>query len=306
MSNKPRRVYNPFYIVFDAFRNLWRHRATGIASVLVLTSCLILLGAFGLLIRNIDVNVEKLGLLNEIVVFVDYDTTPEQLQVITEDIKSLDNVTYVKYVSKDEGFESMKDTYPDYEELFDDIAASGDNPLPDSFIVSYKDTAGANKLEYDLLRIEGVMKVNNRVDYAATIESFKSGLSFVFVWFFALLLAVSVFVIFNTVKLAVHGRRDEISIMRFIGATKGYIIAPFVIEGVTIGFISAMLAFFIDMGIYNYVVKTSQAGTSQLSAMFTLIPYSDMRAQLLAVFLLLGIVTGVVASIVSLHKNLSN
>ncbi|MGM9642674.1 MAG: permease-like cell division protein FtsX, partial [Eubacteriales bacterium] len=145
-SNKSRRFYNPFYIVFDAFRNLWRHRATGIASVLVLTSCLILLGAFGLLIRNIDVNVEKLGLLNEIVVFVDYDTTPEELQIITEDIKALDNVTYVKYISKEEGFESMKDTYPDYEELFDDIAESGDNPLPDSFIVSYKDTAGANKL----------------------------------------------------------------------------------------------------------------------------------------------------------------
>ncbi|MGM9643248.1 MAG: FtsX-like permease family protein, partial [Eubacteriales bacterium] len=129
---------------------------------------------------------------------------------------------------------------------------------------------------------------------------------FVFVWFFALLLAVSVFVIFNTVKLAVHGRRTEISIMRFIGATKGYIIAPFVIEGVTIGFLSAMIAFFADMGLYNYVVRAAEGGTSQLSAMFTLIPYSDMQAELLATFLILGIVTGVVASIVSLHKNLSN
>lgn len=309
MNNSPKRTarfYNPFYMIFDAFRNLWRHRVTGIASVLVLSSCLILLGAFGLLIRNIDVNIEKLGLLNEIVVFADYDVTPEKLQVITEDIKALDNVTYVDFISKESGFESMKETYPDYAALFDSIEQSGDNPLADSFIVTYKSTAGANKLEYDLLQIDGVMKVNNRVDYAAAIENFKSGASFIFAWFFVLLLAVSLFVIFNTVKLAVHGRRTEISIMRFIGATKFYIITPFLIEGVVIGVVSALIAFFADMGIYSYVASSMEGGTSQLLDMFTLVPYSDMSMEFLIVFILLGTVTGIVASIVSLHKNLSN
>ena len=309
MNNTPKRTvhfYNPFYLIYDAFRNLWRHRVTGIASILVLSSCLILLGAFGLLIRNVDVNIEKLGLLNEIVVFADYDVTPEKLQVITEDIKALDNVTYVNFISKESGFASMKETYPDYAALFDSIEQSGDNPLADSFVVTYKSTAGANKLEYDLLQIDGVMKVNNRVDYAAAIESFKSGASFVFAWFFVLLLAVSLFVIFNTVKLAVHGRRNEISIMRFIGATKFYIITPFLIEGVVIGVVSALIAFFADMGIYSYVAKSMEGGTSQLLDMFTLVPYSDMKVEFLVVFMLLGTVTGTVASIVSLHKNLSN
>lgn len=309
MNNSPKRTarfYNPFYMIFDAFRNLWRHRVTGIASVLVLSSCLILLGAFGLLIRNIDVNIEKLGLLNEIVAFADYDVTPEKLQVITEDIKALDNVTYVDFISKESGFESMKETYPDYAALFDSIEQSGDNPLADSFIVTYKSTAGANKLEYDLLQIDGVMKVNNRVDYAAAIENFKSGASFIFAWFFVLLLAVSLFVIFNTVKLAVHGRRTEISIMRFIGATKFYIITPFLIEGVVIGVVSALIAFFADMGIYSYVASSMEGGTSQLLDMFTLVPYSDMSMEFLIIFILLGTVTGIVASIVSLHKNLSN
>ena len=309
MNNTPKRTvqfYNPLYLIFDAFRNLWRHRVTAIASVLVLSSCLILLGAFGLLIRNIDVNIEKLGLLNEIVVFADYDVTPEELQIITNDIKALDNVTYVNFISKEAGFASMKETYPDYAMLFDSIEQSGDNPLADSFIVTYKSTAGANKLEYDLLQIEGVMKVNNRVDYAAAIENFKSGASFVFAWFFALLLAVSLFVIFNTIKLAVHGRRTEISIMRFIGATKTYIITPFIIEGVAIGALSAFIAYFVDMGLYNYVANSMGEGTSQLLDMFTLVPYSEMQAELLLVYLLLGTVTGVVASVISLHKNLNN
>jgi cell division transport system permease protein len=200
----------------------------------------------------------------------------------------------------------MKGTYPDYAALFDSIEQSGDNPLADSFVVTYKSTAGANKLEYDLLQIDGVMKVNNRVDYAAAVENFKSGASFVFAWFFALLLAVSLFVIFNTVKLAVHGRRTEISIMRFIGATKAYIIAPFIIEGVTIGAVSAAIAFFADLGLYSYVIKTAAPGDSQIMNMFTLIPFSDMQTELLLIFLLLGIVTGVAASIISLHKNLNN
>ena len=303
---KPRRAYNPLYFFFDALRNIWRHRATGAASILVLTSCLILLGAFSLLIRNIDVNIEKLGLLNEIVVFVDYDTTPEELQIISEDIKALDNVSYVNFISKESGFEDMKEIYPDYKELFDSIAESGDNPLADSFIITYNDTAGANKLEYDLLRIEGVMKVNNRVDYASTVENFKSGVSFVFVWFFALLLAVSLFVIFNTVKLAVHGRRTEISIMRFIGATKSYIMAPFVIEGIAIGAISALLAYFADMGLYNYILKNSAGESSSLLEMFELVPFAELGIELLIVFILFGVVTGVVASMVSLHKNLKN
>ena len=305
-SNKPRRFYNPFYFIFDAFRNLWRHRVTGIASVLVLSSCLILLGAFGLLIRNVDVNMEKLGLLNEIVVFTDYDITPEKLQIVAEDIKALPNVTYVDFISKESGFESMKEAYPDYADLFDSIAQSGDNPLADSFVITYKDTAGANKLEYDLLMIDGIMKVNNRVDYAATIENFKSGASFVFLWFIVLLLAVSLFVIFNTVKLAVHGRRTEISIMRFIGATKGYIIAPFVIEGVTIGAVSAVIAFYADKGIYNYVARMMEGESKGLLDMFSLVPYAEIQSELLVLFVLLGVVTGVIASVISLHKNLNN
>jgi cell division transport system permease protein len=300
------RRYSPGYFFSQAFKGIFRNGVMSFASVAVLMSCLVVLGGFALLVHNININLEQFGLLNEIVVFADYDATSEDLQIIAEDIKALENVTYVDFVSKEAGFESMKETYPDYAELFDSIAQSGDNPLADSFIVTYKDTAGANKLEYDLLLIEGVMKVNNRVEYATTIENFKSGASFVFMWFIVLLLAVSLFVIFNTVKLAVHGRRTEISIMRFIGATKGYIIAPFIIEGVTIGAVSAIIAFFADMGLYGYASKMMEGETEGVLNMFSLVPYADMQAELLVLFVLLGVVTGVAASIISLQKNLNN
>ncbi len=299
-EKKTPRRYNPFYFLLDAFRNLWRHRVISFAAVLVLTSCLILLGAFAILIRNLDVNIERLGLLNEIVVFIDSDATEEEVRIIGEDIKALDNVAAVEFISKDAGLDEMRDIYSDYSELFDVIEESGDNPLSDSYVITYKDNALVNELEYELTRIPGIKKVNNRLDYAVTVENFKNGTSFVFVWFFALLLAVSIFVIFNTVKLAVHSRREEISIMRFIGATNAYIVMPFVIEGAVIGLLSSVVAFFADMGIYSYIL--SAVGTDNI---IVLVPFSQMGTMLLVTFLLIGILCGIAASLLSIRKNLS-
>lgn len=295
-----KRRYNPFYFLLEAFRNLYRHHVISIAAVLVLTSCLILLGAFGILIKNLDVNIERLGLLNELVVFIDGDATKEQVEIIGEDIKALDNVSSVEFISKEAGLDEMSDIYSDYSELFDQIKESGDNPLSDSYVITYKDTALVNQLEYELTQIPGIKKVNNRLDYATTVENFKNGASLVFVWFFALLLAVSVFVIFNTVKLAVHGRREEISIMRFIGATNAYIVSPFIIEGAIIGLLSSLIAYFADMGIYNYILKLVDADN-----IIVLVPFSDINILLLVAFLAIGILSGVAASLLSIRRNLS-
>jgi cell division transport system permease protein len=299
-EKKPSRRYNPFYLILDAFKNLWRHRVISFAAVLVLTSCLILLGAFVILIRNLDVNIERLGLLNELVVFIDADATDEQVRVIGEDIKALDNVAAVEFISKDAGLDEMRDIYSDYSDLFDAIEASGDNPLSDSYVITYKDNALVNELEYQLTRIPGIKKVNNRLDYAVTVENFKNGTSFVFVWFFALLLSVSVFVIFNTVKLAVHTRRDEISIMRFIGATNLFIVTPFIIEGAVIGLLSSFVAYFADMGIYSYIL--SAVGTDSI---ITLVPFSEIGTMMLPAFLFIGVISGIAASLLSIRKNLS-
>lgn len=296
---KKRGSYNPFYFVGEALRSAWRNRVMTIAAVLVLTSCLVLLGIFGLLIRTVNINLDKLGMLNEIVVFIDYDADKAQAESIGEQIKALDNVSYVEYVSKDTGLEEMIERYPDYKDVYDQIRNDGDNPLSDSFIVTYADNAGVIKLESDLHSIDGVRKVNNRLDFATKVESFKNVISVVFVWLFGLLFAVSIFVIFNTIKLAVHGKRAEISIMRFIGSTKAFITAPFVIIGVMIGTLSGVIAFIADAEIYKYVLRYAGGELKMLE--FT--PWSNIRPILLLGFIALGILTGVFSTLISLHKN---
>lgn len=301
-TNKKRRYYNPFYFIGEALRSAWRNRVMSIASVLVLASCLILLGAFGLLICNLNVNLDRLGMLNEIVVFVEYDTEQSRVDEIGAEIKALDNVTYVEYVSKESGLEDMIENYPEYAENLKDIQDKGDNPLPDSFVVTYADNNGVLKLESDLHDIPGVMKVNNRLDYATNVESFKNGVSLVFVWLFVLLFAVSIFVIFNTIKLAVHGRRAEISIMRFIGSTKAFIVSPFVIEGVLIGLLSSILAYIADAELYKYVLRIADAELEMLE----FISFGEVNFILLFGFMAIGILTGIAASMVSIHKNLKS
>ena len=297
-----RPVYNPFFFVAEAFRGMKRHGVMTVASVLVLTSCLALLGAFGLLIRNINVNIGRLGLLNEIVVFVDASLDRDRVDDICDDIKALDNVSYVEYVSKDEGLESLKKTYSEYADLFDEIRENGDNPLSDSFVVTYSDTSKVYELEYSLRMIPGVTRINNRLDYAVKVENFKKGISAVFLWFFVLLFAVSIFVIFNTIKLAVHGRKNEIDVMRYIGATKGFIISPFIIEGAIIGTLSAGLAFGLIAIAYKYVVSRLTADLQIIEV----IPFGSAVWLLLPAFAVIGIASGILASVFSLRKNLNN
>lgn len=300
-GGRGRGRYNPFYFVWLALQSMWRNRVMSIASVLILTSCLILLGCFGMLFQNLNANLLRLRMLNEMVVFADYDLGGEDINRIYNQIKTLDNVKSVDFISKADAFEDMKDTYPDYPELFELLEQNGDNPLPDSFVVTYIDNEGASELEYDLHAIEGVTKVNNRLDLANEVEGLKNGISFVFLWFFILLLLVSVFVIFNTVKLAVHSRRAEIDIMRYIGGTKSFIVAPFVIEGVLIGLISALIGFFVSEALYRYAVG-SAIGKLQM-IVFT--PIAVFRPYMLLGFIVIGVLTGIAASVMSLRRNLN-
>lgn len=302
MTESGKKRYNPFYFVQEAFKGFVRHGIMSAGSIIVLTSCLVLLGAFAALIENLNLNLGNLGMMKEIAVFVDYDLPEDKVTEIGEEIKKLDNVSGVTFISKKQALEEMKETYSDYEELFNDIEANGDNPLADSFIVSYRDNDKVLSLESALHSIPGVLKVNNRLDYAVKAENFKNGMSLVFVWFFLLLLVVAVFVIFNTIRLAVEGRREEIDIMRYIGATNSFITAPFIVEGSMIGIISAVAAFFLDAFLYRFAISKLSSDLK----MFELLPFSHFRWLFLFSFIGIGVMSGVLTSLFSIRKNLRN
>ncbi len=302
-NNKPpktKKSYNPFMFIAEAFKSLWRDRVMSTASVLVLASCLVLLGCFSLLVVNINLNMEKLVSLNEIVVFLEYDLEEAKVKEIEEKLEKLDNVDLVEFISKNEGLESMKEEYAGFEDTFDEMIANGDNPLADSFRIKYKDNSKVTTLDYNIRQIEGVRKVNNRLDLATALESFKNGISVVFIGFLAVLFIVSVFIIINTIKLAVQSHMEEIRVMKYIGASDWFIVVPYVIEGTIIGIFSSIIAYLCEWYIY---LNMERMVASDIQ-MIELVPFSDISVIVAAAFVGVGVLTGIIGSCISLHKNL--
>ena len=297
---KMKKSYNPFMFIGEAFKNLWRDRVMSTASILVLASCLVLLGCFSLIVVNINVNMNKLVSLNEIVVFVDYDLSAEDVEYIGQQIKVLDNVESVEFISKDSGLDSMKEDYIGFEEVFESMKESGDNPLSDSFKIKYIDNSKVTTLDYNLRQIDGVRKVNNRLDLATSLENFKNGISVIFIGFLGVLFIVSVFIIINTIKLAVNSHMEEISVMKYIGASDWFILVPYIIEGTIIGIFSSMIAYIAQWYVYYSLEKMVSSDIK----MIELVPYGDIAGIVALAFLAVGILTGIIGSCISLHKNL--
>ncbi len=266
------------------------------ASVAVLMSCLVVIGGFTLLVANINVNLDDLGVDNIITVFCDYDATDEQIAEIEAKISKLDNIEKVEFISKEQGLELMKQEH----DVYDDVSEEN-NPLPDKFDITYIMNEKVTELDYQLKQIDGVIKVNNRLDLATNIENVKSGIMLIFTWFLIILAVVSVFIIINTVKLSVFSRRSEISVMRYVGATGWFISLPFILEGIIIGLLASVFAYFIEWYVYSYIETMVKTDLSMLS----IIGFSEVGNTVLFGFLAIGVVTGIIGSSISLGKYLN-
>ncbi len=289
------RRYSLFYFIGQAFRGLWRNGVMSFASIAILMSCLVVIGGFTLLVYNIDVNLEDFGLENEIVVYLDFDLEEEAIVSIGDKLKTLDNVEGIDRTTKSEGLQQMKNEY----EVYADVTEE-ENPLSDSYTVIYLENEKVPELKYQIRQIEGIRKINDKADLASTMESFKNGIMLIFIWFLAILAIVSIFIIVNTIKLSVFARRHEISVMRYVGATGWFITLPFVIEGIIIGLVASVAAYFVEWYFYSYIETMV---TTDLQ-MISIAAFDSIYLYVLAGFLGLGVITGIIGSSISLGKYL--
>ncbi len=224
-----------------------------------------------------------------------------KLKHVEGQIALLDNVADdgVKFVSKEETLKDQMDKYKDYPGL-QSFLSDNNNPFPDTFVVTYADNSKVDALELQIESIEGVDKVRCRADIAKTIENLKSGVVVIFSWFMVILFVVSIFVIINTIKLTVANRSEEISIMRYLGATKWFIALPFQLEGAIIGAFSGLVAFLVQWYAYGYVHKMVAADLN----MIEIVPFSEIGVLIFFGCIIIGVLTGLVGSMISIRKNL--
>ncbi|MBE6622349.1 MAG: FtsX-like permease family protein [Ruminococcaceae bacterium] len=223
------------------------------------------------------------------------------LNRIRAQLEGLDNVAEngVEFISKEQTLENEKEKLKDYPSLIATLE-NGNNPYPDTFVITYDDHDAVKALELKLENIDGIYKIRCRSDLAESISNLKNGIILVFTWFMVILFVVSVFVIINTVKLAVVYRSKEITIMRYVGATKWFIALPFELEGIIIGLFSGSIAFLLQWYAYGYIQKMM---TTDLQ-MIEIIPFAEIRGILIVGCLVIGVLTGLIGSAISIRKYL--
>ncbi len=293
------------YSMKQGVKNIRRNKLFSIASIATMAACIFLFGLFYSIVVNLNYIVEKAEEGVAITVFFDEDATDEQKVAIGESLKDTDGVLEVNYISAEDAWESFQDDY--FGESKD--AAEGfknDNPLAnsDSYEVYMADVEKQKDVVSYAESLDGVRKVNKSDTVAKTLTSVNKLMYYVSAAIITILLAVSIFLISNTVTMGITVRREEIAIMKYIGAKDGFVRAPFVIEGLLIGIIGAIIPLIMLFFMYDKAVSYIMTKFSLLNNIISFLPVTSVYKTLLPVGLALGVGIGFVGSFFTIHKHL--
>lgn len=284
------------YLAKEGFKNVWNNRIMSIASVCVLVSCLVLTGAASLFSLNVANVVESVGQTNETTVYLKNSVSDLEAVYIGKDIEKISNVTSAEFYSKEDAFEQYRDDLGD--ELFD-LIGEEENPLPDSYIVVMDDLSLYEQTVQQIQQIEGVDSINNRGEFAKKLTEISNLVNMISIGVVIALTVISLFIIANTIRATMYSRRFEISIMKSVGATNAFVRMPFLVEGMTIGFISAIVS---TIGIALLYEGVTTAVTKSVS--FDVIPLMNVLPYVVVAFVVAGVVIGFFGSFISIRKYL--
>lgn len=284
------------YFIKEGFKNLWSNSIMSAASVLVMTCCMILTGGAMLISLNINKALESVEHQNSMTVFLRKDITKEEVLEAGNRIASVPNILKCDYYSSEEAIEKYKDVLG---ELYE-IVEEGENPFPEAYHITMEDLSLYNKTISKIKAIPNVESVSDRSETAKKLSDFNRLVGQAGIWIVCSLGIVSLFIISNTIKITMHSRRFEISIMKSVGATNGFIRSPFIIEGMAIGIISAIISTVILYFVYNNMFNLISGILP-----FSSIEFSDIMWQVFGIFIASGILFGVVGGIISIKRYLS-
>ena len=280
----------------EGVRGIFLHGFMSFAAVCVTVACLLIVGTFSSLIYNLNIMVEELNMTNEVLAYVDENLSDADARSVGTAINRVDNVFEANFVSREEALENF---IADYE---NPAAFDGTDPktLQHRFVIVLKDNRQLAATMEDLEQVPGVVDVAAFDELAEGFATIQDVLHLVSLVVIAVLLVVSLLIISNTVKLAMYDRRDEIAIMKMVGATNGFIRFPYVVEGFCLGMLGAAAAFGLEWLMYNQLVaRINAVDTLQL---FSFVPFQQLLVPMIATFAAAGLFVGVVGSWTSIRK----
>ena len=299
------RISSFFYTVKQGFKNIWNNRLFSLASIATMAACIFMFGIFYSLAANFQAMVKSAEEGVAVTAFFDEGITEEQIQAIGDKIEKRAEVASYNYVSAEQAWEDFKKVYfQGAEDLADGFAE--DNPLANSahYEIYLNDVSMQDALVTYLQSLDGIRKVNQSEVAANTLSDFNSLVSYISIGIIMILLAVSTFLISNTVTIGISVRKEEIGIMKLIGATDFFVRAPFVVEGVLIGLIGSALPLALLYVLYSKVVVYIAGKFSFLSNMMNFLLVNEVFRTLVPVALILGVGIGFMGSRITIHKHL--
>ncbi len=288
------------YLIGEGIRNLFKNKKSTISSLMIMCATMLIFGLFFVIGENLNAFVDNVAEAQEIRVIIDNTATESEIEEIGSEILSIDGVKSAEFVSKDEALDYMKDMLGD--ELLEGYSER--NIFSVAYNVTLTDLKLNNDVQDSINQIPKVKKIVSSNQTISQIISLAKGVRIVTAGILTLLIVISVSIIANTIKLTVHARRKEISIMKYVGATNSFIRWPFLVEGVIIGIVAGLLSVALIGGAYTGIAN-QLANTSFLQmANWTLLNFKDMFNLILMVYLILGIGIGVLGSSISMRKYL--
>ena len=292
------------YLTKQGLHNLRANRLMSLASIGVLTACLLLTGIAGLFSANVNSLVEYLGDQNETVVYLDQGLSDEELASVDQTLRSMPGLAAVTYVSQEEVLETYKGYMSEYADLFNDFEE--DNPFHANYRVVLENLNQLDEMIAQLEQIDGVYSVSAPTQLSSVFLTIQRAVTYAGWALVAVLALVSVVVISNTIRLTGFARRKEINIMKYVGATNGFIRWPFFVEGTSVGLISGLLAAGLVIGAYALVVNRVGAMSGFWGPILgsCLLSVGQVWPAVLGAFLIFGVVIGSIGTATSIRKYL--
>ncbi len=289
------------YLFSEGIKGLYRNKVLTVTSVLILAACIAVVGVFIILIDVIENNLSKSDELYVITAYLSSDAEEEMIMSAKSSVTKLDNVTDVVYISKEEALLELKGESSDISAVVDEYSAELSSYIRARFEVTFDSYDGLNALVYSLENIETIETVNTKLDLYHGISNLRKAVTSVSTGLIVLLFIVAVFVTLNTVRIGIYYRRDEISLMRYMGATKAFITSPYIIECFFMGAVSVIVALLGEYFLYTYAIRNmiTEYGIEGLAS------FSNFVPEILPAFLLVGIFASSLSGAICVKKYLN-
>lgn len=293
------------YLIDQGTENIWKNKMMAFATFCVLLISLMLVGMAVLFYINIDSIIGGISDKNEIAVFIDDSATQEQIEELGNQLSRIDGVSEVVFESKDEAFQSMMKSMPEYERIFNSLG--NDNPLVNGYKVRVHDIDRVTEIIGIIEKMDNIYYIKASQEFVNILMELRRVVTLIATAIIIGLVIVSMIMISNTTKASVFSRREEIQIMKYVGATNGFIRIPFFIEGMITGFFSGAGAFLLTLLTYRstFSILTENVGVMNVIGLGSIIPFGKIQFYVLGAYILAGAFIGGLGSVLCTRKHIN-